>query len=318
MFPIPENFRLVPGNSVFAVSEDGRVFSTRLGREVTISKQKSGYRTVAYREDDKTKTFYVHRLVALTYIPIPEDILNPEVNHKDGDKDNNAKSNLEWVSPAGNINHAIENGLFGFKRVKAKCISTGETVEYSACEEAARSFGIKSKRLKKHLESDLAGKVTCRDWVFIYTEQEWPELTEDEYVHDRWSKPDGLWVVSCGDKRFVASTLEIACQGVGLKYYSVQPEVRADGGSYTVQGHTFYYSNLPSQALLDAAVYSEKKAMFRPKRAIRVTMHNAYNAVREFESLRKASAVIGVADTTILYAIERKGGRHNEFTFEYV
>ena len=52
----------------------------------------------------------VHRLVALSFMPIP----NPDemqVNHKDCNKLNNKLSNLEWVTRSGNMQHAIDNGL---------------------------------------------------------------------------------------------------------------------------------------------------------------------------------------------------------------
>lgn len=317
-FVLPDGYRLVPGNAVFAVNENGSVFSTRLGRTVTISKQKTGYRTVAYRENDKTKTFYVHRLVAMTFIPVPEEMVNPEVNHKDGNKDNNYRSNLEWVTSVGNKKHAIESGLFEFRKVRAHHWITGRSHVFNSCEEAARAFAIRPKSLKKHLDSDLAGKLTKDWWVFIYDDMELPEMTDEEFIRDRWYTPRGLWVVVKDNKRYIASTLELACEGLGLKYFSIQPEVRADGKEYVVQGYTFYYSNLPSQEMIDKARYSDKKTIFRRVTPLKVTFHNACDAVQTFDSLRKAARALNIADTTILYALRRKKGKHLHYTFEYV
>jgi hypothetical protein len=55
------------------------------------------------------KYFLIHRLVAQTFIPNPEN--KPEVNHKDGNKHNCYYKNLEWVTPSENKQHAFDTGL---------------------------------------------------------------------------------------------------------------------------------------------------------------------------------------------------------------
>lgn len=62
-----------------------------------------GYASVSIRN----KTYLVHRLVALAWLPNPEG--KPQVNHIDGVRDNNHADNLEWVTNLENRKHAKEN-----------------------------------------------------------------------------------------------------------------------------------------------------------------------------------------------------------------
>lgn len=51
----------------------------------------------------------IHKLVALAFIP--NDDNKPEVNHKDGNKENNHVDNLEWATRQENIDHSVKNNL---------------------------------------------------------------------------------------------------------------------------------------------------------------------------------------------------------------
>ena len=74
-------------------------------------RKKKYYLRVGLSKDGITKTFGVHRLVALSFIENPER--KPQVNHIDGNPLNNALDNLEWVTNSENQVHAFENGLKG-------------------------------------------------------------------------------------------------------------------------------------------------------------------------------------------------------------
>ena len=62
-----------------------------------------GYLQVHLSKNKKTYNFLIHRLVAETFIPNPNNL--PEINHIDEDKTNNRVDNLEWKSHKGNCNH---------------------------------------------------------------------------------------------------------------------------------------------------------------------------------------------------------------------
>lgn len=115
--------RDIPGyEGLYAVSADGRVWAHDrrwvAGRHINrhhpahwmrIFKSERGYLRVNLKRDGKSKSMNVHRLVALAWIPNPNDL--PQVNHLNGVKGDNRVSNLEWCTAAENSQHAHRNGL---------------------------------------------------------------------------------------------------------------------------------------------------------------------------------------------------------------
>ena len=67
------------------------------------------YLAVSLSNGGKVRSIRIHRLVAEAFIPNPSN--KPQVNHKDGNKANNAASNLEWSTNSENQLHARETGL---------------------------------------------------------------------------------------------------------------------------------------------------------------------------------------------------------------
>lgn len=100
----------IESGSSYLVTEDGKVFSRFTKRVLKNSLSKStGYYVVNVIVNGKRRPEYVHRLVAKAYLPNPDNL--PEVNHKDCNKLNNHKDNLEWVTQEDNIKHSVENKL---------------------------------------------------------------------------------------------------------------------------------------------------------------------------------------------------------------
>ena len=75
-------------------------------------KGSSGYEHIILYKEKSKKTFDLHRLVASSFIPNPEN--KKEVNHKNGIKTDNRVKNLEWVTRSENLIH--RRRVLGMKR----------------------------------------------------------------------------------------------------------------------------------------------------------------------------------------------------------
>lgn len=94
-----------------SVSKDGKIYSNISNKLLKTTVSKNGYEEIViqFKNPRRCRTFLVHRLVAETFIPNPEN--KPQVNHKDGNKLNNNVNNLEWCTQKYNNMHAISNGF---------------------------------------------------------------------------------------------------------------------------------------------------------------------------------------------------------------
>lgn len=112
------------------------------GRILSITKQTQGYSQVGLCKNGTQKSYRLNRLVAKAFIPNPFG--KPEVNHIDGNKDNNRADNLEWVTSQENSIHALKNGLITpYKRPVLKIGLDGTLLdEYESLKEAAEKNGI--------------------------------------------------------------------------------------------------------------------------------------------------------------------------------
>lgn len=103
-----KDLKAIPGtNDRYYVCRDGFVYNAV--KRLKTHTQNSGYQQITFTIDRSRKKHLVHRLVATAFIPNPDN--KPHVNHIDGDKANNAASNLEWCTVSENILHARALGL---------------------------------------------------------------------------------------------------------------------------------------------------------------------------------------------------------------
>ena len=146
-----ELWREWPQDPRILVSNKGYVVSCKRGEPypLKVSHKNGGYQVVGACHGSPQ---FVHRMVADTWIPNPNGY--EQVNHIDGNKDNNCVENLEWTTPSQNMHHAWRTGLTKGRATPIRIVETGEVFE--SLRECARRIGGDQGAISKCLAGKLS------------------------------------------------------------------------------------------------------------------------------------------------------------------
>lgn len=175
-----EQWRDIPGyEGYYQVSDYGNVRSVlfvnnivRKPRIKNLHKQVGvhGRIYVSLYKDTNRKNCTVHRLVANAFIPNPNNY--PEVNHIDGNPQNNNVRNLEWCTKSYNEKHAYHNGLqeklVAYNNSRKKPIVRNDGKEYSCAYEAADDLGVTVFSVRDVLKGRIN---TVKGYSFTYAQE---------------------------------------------------------------------------------------------------------------------------------------------------
>lgn len=153
-------------DGLYEVSDTGLVRSLKFGKTRILKprKHRDGYLFVRLCKDGKVRQMLVHRLVALAFIPNPQNL--DTVNHKNEDKHNNNISNLEWMTLTDNQNYGTRNKRIAearSKQVQQLDKKTGELLAtFPSIQEAERQTGIAGSNICSCCRGKLKSAGGCR------------------------------------------------------------------------------------------------------------------------------------------------------------
>ena len=197
------------GSDRYLVTKDGKVFSTYTYKFLTLKKQYRGEAgnskydlvvNISLKEADP-KNYLVHRLVAETYIPNPDN--KPQVNHIDGDPSNNNVDNLEWVTCKENAEHASKTKLYTGTYRAAVVIEN----EYKL--EVVKTFNSITQAYNKGYAISVPNcQTTCKDNIGITDIKDYSTHNKYVWLYTNTLNNDKLHVDDMIEPEYTTSNIE--------------------------------------------------------------------------------------------------------------
>jgi hypothetical protein len=153
----------------YLISKDGDIYSNYTNKKLKCSSDKNGYLKIRLVNKSGRKTMFLHRLLAIQFIPNP--LNKPFINHIDGNKYNNRLYNLEWCTHKENMKHAWDNNLYkdyteSIKKAnKATSIEVFDTlnqIKYKSISEMSRLLKIPLTTLRRLIDSTTTFKISLK------------------------------------------------------------------------------------------------------------------------------------------------------------
>lgn len=124
LYDISNYGRVRSHNKTYRVGLRNNRHATKKGKILKDNVLNTGYCQVALYKNKKNKKKAVHRLVGKAFVPNPDN--KPQINHKDGNKQNNHYTNIEWVTARENQKHRFDKlGHESATKIKLRCTSLG-------------------------------------------------------------------------------------------------------------------------------------------------------------------------------------------------
>ena len=142
--------RIIENYPNYTISDKGEIVNTNTNKELKGYIRKDGYVIISLSKGGKKYKCYLHRLVAETFIPNPDNL--PQVNHKDENKTDNCVSNLEWITPKDNCNYGTRNerqGLGHSKPIEQYDLDGNLIKEWDSAAQVERDLGFNHQNISK-------------------------------------------------------------------------------------------------------------------------------------------------------------------------
>lgn len=166
--------------TMYSINDDGVIINIKNGRELKGSLSNNGYIRVTIFGERYLK----HRVIAKKYLPKVKK--KKYINHIDGNKLNNNKSNLEWCTMSENIQHAFNTGL-KTPNISSRCgeknaNATLTEVQVSAIRKEVNMTALELANKYNTSKSTIRHILKNRSWVHLLSKNTKPIILKNKRI----------------------------------------------------------------------------------------------------------------------------------------
>lgn len=225
----------------YEVSNLGRV---RKGeKSVSQYKDCNGYMRISLYKDGKQRGVKVHRLVAMAFIPNPDNL--PMINHKDEVKTNNHVDNLEWCTNKYNCNYGTVKERLDAVRKKSAVIGTdkdGNEHRFASIQQAADYVGGKTPCIGDCCRRK-QGKHTAYGYQWRFEDEETNQYYAERAEKMRKTHDKPVIATDKDGKEIYFSSIKEGAGKTGAHRTSIIGCCRGKYGCHHAAGYSWRYAN---------------------------------------------------------------------------
>jgi hypothetical protein len=309
------------GYDTIAISKDGRVVDLVRGIELNVLKPSDFYAGVF----TGTTYVHVHRLLALAFIDCLGAYETMQVNHKDGNKLNNALDNLEWVTISQNALHAYMTGLRTDNRpIDVIDLVDGTESHHYSLQDCARRFKVNGGKIHGYLHGNRR-RALAKRFALKYANESWGDLSSITVGVNPTGQGFARNVVALNkatNRLVIFDAVSTMARHLGFNEGAVRYHLNLPRDSGMGEWLFYYYDNFDGDTSLAERVDGLKKvekpeAWKRKPVPIRVT-NSIDGSSQEWPSTEAFALSAGVKKNTLQKAILVNGGMWRDFQVEYL
>lgn len=181
------------------ISTTGKIMNKYSKNLIKTFISNSGYERASLFVDGKRVKMSIHRAVAITFIPIPNEYIKLGLdyddlvpNHKDGNKLHNDRYNLEWMTNRENTIDAINTGLISYIGENSHLATIDRKTAIKCCKMLSEGIGLKevseklgiSRKIVAHIKYGECWKEVSQHFTFPINDKPKPNSVPIETIHE--------------------------------------------------------------------------------------------------------------------------------------